>query len=170
MVTKPTQAAEIVDLVDSAFKSRPRLFQSEGVSAYESEVKSADEIASRLGWAVEGYRSATDGGWEGRLKSAGPSKSGIESETPRHRYHPLLDDRRKEPLPAHGTHRSYRHRKQRSDPRCLAENALCLLPVMPIVLPAGRKHPGKSGRSPKAGKRLLNRKNETESSEKEDEA
>jgi CRISPR system Cascade subunit CasA len=47
---------------------------------YESEVKTAEEVARRLGWAIEEYRKTFDGGWEGRVKSAGPSKGELLSK------------------------------------------------------------------------------------------
>jgi len=72
--------ANIVDTTQSVFRIPARLSSPEGASAYESEVKIADETASRLGWAVEGYRSAIDGGWEGRLKGAGPSKGELKAK------------------------------------------------------------------------------------------
>lgn len=80
MITNPTQAAEIVDLVDSVFHVPARMFKCDGSQAYEFEVKTADDLASRLGWAVEDYRSATDGGWPGRLKNAGPSKGELKAK------------------------------------------------------------------------------------------
>jgi len=43
-------------------------------------VKKSESWASRLGWAVEGYRRETDGGWEGRLKGAGPSKGELKAK------------------------------------------------------------------------------------------
>lgn len=80
MITNPKQAAEIVDLVDAVFHIPARLSTPEGASAYESEVKTAEEVGGRLNWAVEGYRSALDGGWEGRLKGAGPSKAELKAK------------------------------------------------------------------------------------------
>jgi CRISPR system Cascade subunit CasA len=72
--------ATIVDTVESVFRIPPRLSTPEGASAYESEVKTAEDVAGRLNWAVEGYRSAVDGGWEGRLKSAGPRKAELKAK------------------------------------------------------------------------------------------
>lgn len=66
--------ANIVDTAESVFKVPPKLVTPEGVSAYEAEVKTAEEIAVRLARAVERYRATKDGGWEGRLKGAGPAK------------------------------------------------------------------------------------------------
>ncbi len=77
MITNPRQAAEIVDLVDSVYHVPAPLATPEGVVAYESEVKTAEHVASRLNWAVDGYRAAADGGWEGRLKGAGAKKGDL---------------------------------------------------------------------------------------------
>ncbi|SDP57736.1 type I-E CRISPR-associated protein Cse1/CasA [Desulforhopalus singaporensis] len=74
MITNPTKAAEIVDLVESVFHIPAQLRVPEGTVAYEAEVKHAATWQGRLAWAVESYRAEIDGGWEGRLKSAGPKK------------------------------------------------------------------------------------------------
>jgi CRISPR system Cascade subunit CasA len=66
--------ATIVDVVESVFYIPAPLRTTEGTATYESEVKIAESMASRLGWAVEGYRGEIDFGWEGRLKGAGPGK------------------------------------------------------------------------------------------------
>lgn len=66
--------ATIVDVVESVFHIPALLRTDEGTASYESEIKIADSWASRLGWAVEGYRGEIDVGWEGRLKGAGPGK------------------------------------------------------------------------------------------------
>ncbi len=72
--------ANIVDTVESVFRISAGLSTPAGVAAYESEVKTAEDLASRLGWAIESYRSAVDGGWEGRLKSAGASKGELKAK------------------------------------------------------------------------------------------
>lgn len=74
MITNPKQAAEIIDLVDSAFHIPAKMTENDGPHFYESEVKSAEAIESRLGWAVEGYRSAIDGYWDNRLERAKQDK------------------------------------------------------------------------------------------------
>jgi len=66
--------ATIVDVVESVFHIPSRLHSTEGTATYDAEVKIAESWASRLGWAVEGYRGEIDVGWEGRLKGAGPGK------------------------------------------------------------------------------------------------
>lgn len=70
--------ATIVDTTESVFFIPIRLCTDEGAATYESEVKIAETLASRLGWAVEDYRSEIDGGWEGRLKRAGLSKGKLK--------------------------------------------------------------------------------------------
>lgn len=80
MVTNPKKAAEIVDFIESVFHIPSRLRSPEGAVAYESEVKNAEAMASRLGWSVETYRGEIDQGWEGRLKSAGPAKGELKAK------------------------------------------------------------------------------------------
>lgn len=72
--------ATIVDTTESVFHIPSKLRTPEGAEIYETEVRRAEIIASRLGWAIEGYRAETDAGWEGRLKSAGPSKSKLKAK------------------------------------------------------------------------------------------
>jgi CRISPR system Cascade subunit CasA len=80
MITNPKQAAEIVDFVESIFHIPSRLQSPEGTAAYEAEIKTAEAIASRLGWATETYRGEIDKGWEGKLKSAGPAKGELKAK------------------------------------------------------------------------------------------
>lgn len=70
--------ATIIDTAESIFHIPSRLRSVEGTVIYETEVKNAESIASRLGWAIETYRLEIDGGWEGRLKGAGPSKGALK--------------------------------------------------------------------------------------------
>ena len=72
--------ATIVDTVESVFHIPSRLRSIEGTVTYEAEVKTAEAMASRLGWALEIYRGEVDHGWEGKLKSAGPSKGELKSK------------------------------------------------------------------------------------------
>ncbi|KJS29926.1 MAG: hypothetical protein VR64_18180 [Desulfatitalea sp. BRH_c12] len=80
MVTNPKQAAEIIDFVESVFHIPAYLRTPEGNAVYESEVKYSESFANRLGWAVETYRKEIDGGWERRLKGAGPSKGELKAK------------------------------------------------------------------------------------------
>lgn len=80
MMTNPKQAAEIVDFIESVFHIPIRLRTHEGAIAYESEVKKSESWASRLGWAIEVYRGEIDGGWEGKLKGAGPGKGELKAK------------------------------------------------------------------------------------------
>ena len=70
--------ATIVDTAESIFHIPSGLRSVEGTVIYETEVKNAESTASRLGWAIETYRLEIDGGWEGRLKGAGPSKGAMK--------------------------------------------------------------------------------------------
>lgn len=72
--------ATIVDTAESVFHIPARLRSQEGSAVYESEVKMAESRASRLGWAIEEYRKEIDAGWEGRLKSAGPSVGKLKAK------------------------------------------------------------------------------------------
>lgn len=72
--------ATIVDTTESVFHIPSKLRSLQGTATYEGEVKTAEAVASRLGWAVERYRKTLDGGWEGRVKSAGVSKGELLSK------------------------------------------------------------------------------------------
>lgn len=72
--------ATIVDTAESVFHIPSRFRSVEGIVTYEAEVKTAESTASRIGWAVEDYRKEIDGGWEGRLKGAGPSKGALKAK------------------------------------------------------------------------------------------
>jgi len=72
--------ATIVDTAESVFHIPSRLRSVEGTVAYESEVRTAESTANRLGWSIETYRQEIDGGWEGRLKGAGPSKGALKAK------------------------------------------------------------------------------------------
>lgn len=71
--------ATIVDTIESVFHIPAQLHSPDGTVTYETEVKKADALASRLGWAVETYRGEVDHGWEGKLKSAGPAKGELKA-------------------------------------------------------------------------------------------
>ena len=72
--------ATIVDAVESVFHIPEKFNAIEGTAIYSAEVKNAETMASRLGWAVEGYREETDYGWKGKLKAAGPSKGALKAK------------------------------------------------------------------------------------------
>ena len=72
--------ATIIDTIESVFHIPARLCTPSGKITYEAEAKTAEILASRLGWAVEDYRKEIDGGWEGRLKGAGPSKGVLKAK------------------------------------------------------------------------------------------
>jgi CRISPR system Cascade subunit CasA len=69
--------ASILDVVESVIHVPIGMRNDQGRLAYESEVAYAERIASHLGWAVEEFRKQSDGGWEGRLKSAGKDKGKV---------------------------------------------------------------------------------------------
>jgi CRISPR system Cascade subunit CasA len=66
--------ATILDTTESVYNISSRLRSTEGCSLYQTEIQKAEELAKRLGWAIEDYRRTLDGGWEGRVKGAGPGK------------------------------------------------------------------------------------------------
>jgi CRISPR system Cascade subunit CasA len=72
--------ATIVDTIESVFHIPSKLRSPDGTLTYETEVKKADALSSRLGWAVETYRGEVDHGWEGKLKSAGPAKVELKAK------------------------------------------------------------------------------------------
>lgn len=63
MITNPKQAAEIVDLIESVSHVPSQLFTANGTIIYEAEVKMAENLALRLGWAIEDYRKEIDDNW-----------------------------------------------------------------------------------------------------------
>lgn len=69
--------AEVVDTLESVYHLPSALLEDAGRHLYEQEVQRAESMATRLGWAVEKYRQAVDGGWQGRLKGAGAGKGGL---------------------------------------------------------------------------------------------
>lgn len=71
--------ATIIDTAESVFHIPSKLHSDEGTATYEAEVKTAEAMASRLGWAVTEYRIKLDAGWEGRVKSAGKNKGKLIS-------------------------------------------------------------------------------------------
>lgn len=72
--------ATIVDTAESVFHVSLNLFSDEGKSAYDHQVKNAELVAQKLGWAIETWRKETDHGWEGRLKSAGAGKRDLSAK------------------------------------------------------------------------------------------
>lgn len=64
------KTAEVLDTVESVFHIPSRMHTDDGRAAYSAEVRWAESLAGKLGWAVETYRKESDGGWEGRLKTA----------------------------------------------------------------------------------------------------
>lgn len=69
--------AEILDHTESVFHIQSGLTRNAGALLYEAEVVFAESIARSLSWAVQEYRKELDGGWEGKLKSAGGSKGDL---------------------------------------------------------------------------------------------
>jgi CRISPR system Cascade subunit CasA len=72
--------ATIVDTSESVFHIPAKLLSADGHIIYEEEVRNAETVAGRLGWAIEVYRTEIDGGWEGQLKSAGPAKGALKAK------------------------------------------------------------------------------------------
>ena len=161
--------ANIVDVAESVFRIPARLSSPEGVSAYEAEVRIADEVASRLGWAVEGYRSTTDGGWEGRLKSAGPSKGELKAK-----LHSIATTYYwttvEENLPLLMAHIEAIGTENTEQTRDTWRKMLFAAACDAYCTACGQETPRQMRAFAEGWKRLLNRKEQTESSEKEDEA
>lgn len=72
--------ATIIDSNEAVFNISSRLNTLNGTVIYQEEVRFAEALANRLGWAIETYRIEIDGGWEGRLKGAGPSKGALKEK------------------------------------------------------------------------------------------
>lgn len=64
------KTAEVLDTVESVFHIPSRMHTDDGRAAYSAEVRWAENLAGKLGRAVETYRKESDGGWESRLKTA----------------------------------------------------------------------------------------------------
>jgi CRISPR system Cascade subunit CasA len=80
VVALASNKASILDMVDSIYHVPAQMLQDVGRSSYENEVRYAKSISIRLGRAIESYRKVSDGGWEGRVKSAGPSKGKLKAQ------------------------------------------------------------------------------------------
>ncbi|WP_429884287.1 type I-E CRISPR-associated protein Cse1/CasA [Geoalkalibacter halelectricus] len=72
--------ASIIDTAESIFHVPSQLRVNAGAETYESEVRQAEGLAARLGWSIEIYRKEIDGGWEGRLKGAGPKSGELKAK------------------------------------------------------------------------------------------
>lgn len=72
--------AEVLDTMESVLHVPAGMQTDAGMGAYEAEVLLAENIARRLGWAVETYREHVDGGWQGQLKAAGPKKRDLQNK------------------------------------------------------------------------------------------
>ena len=72
--------ASILDTTESIFYVPSQLRANAGAEIYESEVRQAESLAARLGWSIEVYRKEIDGGWEGRLKGAGPKSGELKAK------------------------------------------------------------------------------------------
>lgn len=69
--------ATIVDTTESVYTVPARLRSQDGLNAYQAGVQESEQISWRLGEAIDLYRSTLDGGWDSRVKSAGPSKNDL---------------------------------------------------------------------------------------------
>lgn len=66
-----TSKASIEDTVESVLHVPAAMQRQTGRGAYDKEVKHAEAVANRLGWAVETWREHEDGGWRGRVETGG---------------------------------------------------------------------------------------------------
>jgi CRISPR system Cascade subunit CasA len=71
--------ATILDATESVYHISENMNSDAGLNTYETGVHQSEVIAGKLGWAVETYRLEIDGGWEARLKMAGPSKGQLKA-------------------------------------------------------------------------------------------
>lgn len=70
LLTEKGKTANILDTVESVLEVNAGMRTDMGRAAYDAEIQWAESLAGKLGWAVETYRKESDGGWEGRLKTA----------------------------------------------------------------------------------------------------
>jgi CRISPR system Cascade subunit CasA len=75
-----TNKASILDTVESVFHVPANMRTDNVRTAYDAEVRWAESIASKLSWAVETYREQIDGGWEAKIKMAGPKKNQLRGQ------------------------------------------------------------------------------------------
>ena len=67
-----TSKASIEDTVESVLHVPAPMQSDYGRGTYDKEVKHAEFVANRLGWAVETWREHEDGGWKGRVETTKP--------------------------------------------------------------------------------------------------
>jgi CRISPR system Cascade subunit CasA len=75
LLIHPKKTAEVLDTVESVFHVPVNMRTDNGRAAYAAEVEWAENISRKLSGAVETYREQIDGGWEARVKMAGPKKN-----------------------------------------------------------------------------------------------
>ena len=71
--------ATIVDTAESIHHIPLKMSDQTGIDAYNTEIRIAEGIAGRLGWAVETYRQAVDGAWQGRTKMDKEARTKLQS-------------------------------------------------------------------------------------------
>ncbi|MGH8659130.1 MAG: type I-E CRISPR-associated protein Cse1/CasA [Gammaproteobacteria bacterium] len=80
LLIDPRKTAEVLDTVESVFHIPANMRTDNGRAAYAAEVEWAEGISRKLSWAVETYREQTDGGWERRIKMAGPKRNELRGK------------------------------------------------------------------------------------------
>jgi len=60
--------ATIIDTSESLYHIPDSMCSPEGLNAYEEQISLAEQLASKLEWAVDTYRKAVDPDWERRIK------------------------------------------------------------------------------------------------------
>ena len=66
--------AKVIDTLESVYYIPQAMQKTPGQQIYEQGVQHAEDMARKLGWAVDTCREKVDGGWAGRLKGAGAGK------------------------------------------------------------------------------------------------
>ncbi len=69
LIAMARKQAEVLDSSEAVVFVPKSIRSSDGWAIYKNGIEHAERAASRLAWAVEVYRRAVDGGWEGRVKS-----------------------------------------------------------------------------------------------------
>ncbi len=72
--------AAITDIAEAVFHISPALQKDGAAELYNHGVSYAETVFDRLSRALETYRKTLDAGWEGRLKTAGPSKKELKAQ------------------------------------------------------------------------------------------
>lgn len=72
--------AEIRNIVESVYNVSSKILTEKGRSIYETEVKEAEWMSRKLGYAVEAYRRNVDNFWDQRVKMAKKDRNKLKAQ------------------------------------------------------------------------------------------